>query len=267
MPISEGLTKFSQRRSIGGHLGIGVNLHEKNKVRGSLTVEAALILPMFIFVYMALLSLVGWHQNRNQISLFLQESSLEIQVLHMTTENMDVAAIFLFLEGKWRLSNKSNASIEGETFAISLGMDQGEYLQIEMQYRYKVNLLGYLIYIPGSQRWVSKWWCGGNGDALPWESAKQYYVTAKGEVLHLFEDCSALKREIKMVPLSEAEKYDPCALCCKEHVQTEVYVTTYGEVYHSTKTCSALSRKVFVEENDGRRICAFCSKREAEDVH
>lgn len=63
----------------------------------------------------------------------------------------------------------------------------------------------------------------------------------------------------------DGKRYMPCRICCKNGGQNEiVYITTEGEHYHSRETCSGICKEVIVipiSETGTRPLCSRCGER------
>lgn len=147
-------------------------------------------------------------------------------------------------------------------------------LDAELDYSMDIpfNLLGF-----PSIRFSSRLRCHtwiGNTSGNEVQSSDVVYVTANGEVYHLYSDCSYLVSSIKNCKGTEiadkrnssGEKYRPCQLCCKDNEEpVTAFYTDYGNRYHSQSLCSNLHSNVFsVDKNKAQenyRLCSKCEKR------
>lgn len=147
-------------------------------------------------------------------------------------------------------------------------------LDAELDYSMDIpfNLLGFPS-IRFSSRLRCHTWIGNtSGDKV--QSSDVVYVTANGEVYHLYSDCSYLVSSIKNCKGTEiadkrnssGEKYRPCQLCCKDNEEpVTAFYTDYGNRYHSQSLCSNLHSNVLsVDKNKAQenyRLCSKCEKR------
>ena len=99
------------------------------------------------------------------------------------------------------------------------------------------------------------------------------YITPKGSVYHLYADCTHLDLSIQRTTLEKAksvknlygQKYSECEVC-EEDFGGMVYITDEGERYHSERECSGLkrtTRQVPISQVSGRSQCLRCSREEA----
>lgn len=108
----------------------------------------------------------------------------------------------------------------------------------------------------------------GDGES---EKDELVYVTEYGSVYHTDSGCSHLKLGIMSMPVAEAErkrnasghKYHACEKCAKYAKQYGiVYLTEYGDKYHCSPDCSGLTRNVKLvpkSEIGDLRQCSECA--------
>lgn len=114
-------------------------------------------------------------------------------------------------------------------------------------------------------------WTGyrGDGESQSGEG-EMVYITQTGSVYHLDAGCSYLALSIENVSLRElgvrrnesGGKYTPCEKCIRDgNALSSVYITGSGDKYHSQITCSGLKRTVRMVEKSqlsGWRVCSRC---------
>lgn len=195
--------------------------------KGSLTVEAALILPFFMMILLAF------------FSFFLQyASAAELKI---------------------------QAAAEAKKVGIAVGsMAHEESADVTI---YKSSVLEDVWIMPFqkknviTQAAVCRAWIG----FTKLETTEIYvYATPEGSVYHLQSDCTHLDLSIQCTTLVKAQKhYRECAHCDKEF-GVLVYVTEEGECYHSERSCSGLKRtvrRVALSSVEGRGCCIRCMER------
>ncbi len=101
------------------------------------------------------------------------------------------------------------------------------------------------------------------------ESEEIVYITPEGSVYHRSRNCSHLKVTVKTVSEAELEKrrnssggkYYRCEYCGSSGSKASYYITDYGDRYHTKANCSALKRDVIsvpISEVKGRPACKTC---------
>lgn len=203
--------------------------------KGSLTVEAALILPFFMMVLFFL------------FSLFYQYS---------------VAADL-----------KTGAAAEAKKTALAVGI-LGTETAGDITICRSEELEGIQNPLFSGKRKITQSavcrpWIG----FTKLEEQETYvYITPEGSVYHLTADCTHLELSIHTVSLKSAktmknqygESYKKCELC-KEVPGNIVYITEEGNRYHSRRGCSGLKRTVRLVPLRSvleRSCCLRCREKE-----
>lgn len=102
------------------------------------------------------------------------------------------------------------------------------------------------------------------------------FIAENGHVYHLDRECPYLRIKIKSVTMEQTidlrnqsgGKYYPCEGCCTMAVfqNTDVvYLTVYGNRYHRSKTCSQLKRtvrRVHCSEIGNLPLCSKCKRNQ-----
>ena len=100
------------------------------------------------------------------------------------------------------------------------------------------------------------------------------YVTPNKSVYHTYADCTHLELSIKNVSSTAldgmkndyGESYQPCEKCAKNGAAALVYVTSYGDCYHNSSECQGLTRSITMvdsSEVNGLDECSRCAARDA----
>ena len=109
---------------------------------------------------------------------------------------------------------------------------------------------------------------------LPDEAGEEMvYVTEHGSVMHLDAHCTYLDLSVSCVSAGSlsslrnayGEKYHPCETCAHSSESGSVYITEKGNRYHSLGTCSGLKRTVHLvkqSEAENMKICSRCASHE-----
>lgn len=239
--------------------------------KGSLTVEAALILPLFMT---GLLTLVS--------SLYICLLSQKIQAsLHLAAQSMAISAS----EGRIpdtgdardmvadSLSDSDLKFIEDGINGLDMSgsaVDGSEYLSLVVSCSFVPfsDALG-IIRVPFSRKCLTHIWTGyGRGY---FAGGEYVYITKDGEVYHTDKNCSHLRLsvettspdEVGSLRNSSGSRYRPCEHCHAHLSDKTLFVTPDGDRYHNTITCSGLKRTVYAvrkSEVPDRRPCSRCGR-------
>ena len=204
-------------------------------LKGSLTVEAALILPFFMMILISFFSFFSKYASAAELK---NQAAAEAKRNAITMGTMGL-----------------DASGDVTIYKSEYGKD----LWINPFYKEEKIV----------QSAVCRPWIG----FTELEILETYvYITPEGSVYHLFSDCTHLKLSIRQELLLGVEKlrnlygekYSKCELC-REDFRILVYVTSEGNRYHAARTCSGLKRtirQVPMSQVVGRSKCLRCSERE-----
>lgn len=239
--------------------------------RASLTIEAALVLPVFMTGLLTLVSALLMSLTGMRI-----QASLHNTAQHLAMERADGPEVLLsdirkeIADG---LSEEDFRFIEGGAEGIDISasdVNDSEYIDLCLECNLKpvTDVFG-LIRIPFHRRSFTHIWCGYGGGYFP--DGRYVYITEDSEVYHLNRDCSHIRLTVIETDASEVNRlrndngsrYRPCEICHAKLSDRKLYVTPDGNRYHNCITCSGLKRTVRavrIEEVGGRRPCKRCGR-------
>lgn len=244
--------------------------------KGSLTIEASFVIPIFLFAMFMVLSVINLlrfhlnlqeavHQETKKLAMTAynewncSQGSIRTNVLkHLNGALMDKAPVKGGASGidfsETRLNDREVieiiASYDSELPYDSLGL-------FEKRFSTKCVMHTFTGYDKGLE--------GRTVD----ESKEEYvYITETGTVYHRDRECTYLRLSIKetskdsldTIRNSSGHKYYPCEKCGKK-AGSRVYITKDGTCYHSTLHCSGLKRTVKcipLSKVGGRGPCSRC---------
>ena len=243
---------------------------------GSLTVEAAAIVPVFVIGLMALIS----------INLFLSFYLKMQQALFDVNENLSLECADGHNEAISDIEDNVIAKLDqlaanytivrdgkgGLDFSSSR-VNDSEYLQIIVSYDFIPFGAGFfgLIAIPIKQTCLMHVWCGYEKGFFSEIDNDYVYITEASQVYHLNRECSHIKLSVSKINASELDslrnnngaKYYSCDICHSKPEDSNIYITAEGSRYHNSVTCSGLKRTVRAVRKSqitGRRPCQRCGK-------
>lgn len=255
--------------------------------KASLTVETAMILPVFLFFFLGMVYIIYALSLEVSVKSSLYETGKELaEYAYLTeagekySENAEeyfgagayafTAARFCSYMGNeyWDRSIINNGS-KGFSFSQSIFLDESGIIDLVVRYDIKIPFLftGELSF-PQVQRCRLRGWIGSKDNQEAEE--EMVYITESGSVYHRSLDCQHLKVNIRTVlPLNMATernqsgaKYYPCVFCGNAKLKDGVYyVTSDGDRFHTSKLCSGLKRKILtvpITDVDGRSACKRC---------
>lgn len=239
--------------------------------KGSLTVEAAMILPVFLFFFLGMVYIISAIGVELAVKTSLYETGKELaenayitQIQEENTEKSEelfraggcalAESTFIQQQGAeyWDNSIVKNGS-QGFYFGESKFLDDQGRINLRVRYKLRFPFLFVgEISLVETQSCCFYAWIGSEYGLLK-SGEEMVYVTRSGTVYHRSLNCQHLKVTIRTVtPLglpyernSQGGKYYPCTFCGKGQLKDGVYyVTEDGERFHTTKQCSGLKRNI-----------------------
>lgn len=261
--------------------------------RASMAVEAALIIPIFLFFILNLLfifeilrlqgNLLGaLHQTGNQMAFAgYAYDSLEDKLAALPDELKNVILSEGYARGKVidtlgtaYLNNTCLASgTAGMHFLKSSVMKDSDIIDLIVSYKVKpfIRIVG----VPDfsmENRYYGRAWTGYDvmqGQENTQKEDRIVFVAETGTVYHSIRSCTYLCPAIKMISTvtkndirnENGGKYYPCERCGGDGLQAMLYITEEGSRYHNSLRCSGLKRTVYavrLSETEGRGPCTKC---------
>ncbi len=253
-------------------------------MRASLTVEAALILPLFLFCMIAALQYCRVMETAVQFGTAMSETGETLAAAaYVTTWNGDsgtdasyAASILSLVYAQSAVTERTEdtSTVKNINMALSSLMQEDEMIDLVLTYQIRtpvsaVSLPGtFFIQRASVRAWVGRTEEDAEGEGETEDDDPYVYVTETGTVYHLDADCSYLKLSVFTIAADTLSslrnesggKYYACELCGAE-AGSIVYATMDGTRYHSTLSCSALKRtvtQVKLSEVGSRHACSRC---------
>lgn len=207
--------------------------------KASITVEAALVCPIFLFAVLTLINIIVWFGKAEDVQRKLTEDIRRIQAVSYISENV--------------------FPLRDEDGNIDLVNMYVAEINVPMPELIKPIVRQHIVSRPFSG--ITSIESGENDEIV--------YITSNGTVYHISAACSYIKTVLQSVRLSDIDgvrndsggKYYQCERCGDGVAADYVYVTLYGNRYHSNRQCTAVSRNaisVFKKDVGGMRMCKKC---------
>ena len=254
-------------------------------LRASLTLETAIVLPLFLCAVLTLLSiaLIFLTEIKVQDALMQTAEELSWSVAAQDDGAKQKEDMKKYAEARMLLCLKDSAfshpvisnGAMGIYYGKSTYLEQNEEIHLVAEYNavLPISVFGKRTYHI-RQEAVTRAWVGDCTEKED-DSDKEYvYVTSYGTVYHMTKECRYLKREVRSVTFSHLSNtrntygsiYQPCKQCIKglsvdKYKTSVLYITLHGERYHIDKNCSALKRYIqTVEKKDvgNKHSCSVC---------
>ncbi len=269
--------------------GIKNRSKEASSLRGSLTVETALVLPIFMFAMLSVMHLTEGVRFSSVIASGLCETSTEyakyayaykkgISAGDLSGRVIGVAAAGSQVLQKLGEIYPDEIPVSGGrggiSFLRSSVLDKDETIDLVASYRLSMpfNFLGFRD-IPVTERARIRAFTGYDNtrrEDREDESEELVFITETGSVYHRERGCKHLKLNIMTTTVegvknrraNDGSKYYPCS-CAAGITSGIVYITDDGNRYHSTLGCSSLKRTIYevpLSHVGGRRPCSSCGR-------
>ncbi len=256
----------------------------------SMTVEAALVLPLTLFFFLALLQPVTWLDRQRKVQTAMERIGEEISqygILAEAVENGDKELPAFCTDAAAALWIRGRIGQYADHVTVKKADVYRENGEIEFVVEYQEEIPVFEAVLGKQTETVAvkrRSWIGipgklkGDGayrDSDGDEQTEMVYVGAGMGRYHLFRDCHYISNEYMPVTRSEAEngkapgeKRTPCAVCGKKGDSLEtVYITTAGEHYHYDKNCRSMMsyvREVPKGEAEHLGLCSYCERKKGE---
>lgn len=242
--------------------------------RASITVEAALAVPIFFFAMLCLIYLLEIMAIQTSVRCGLQYAAKNVMQDSYPLAVIQPGKIESYIVeeiGKNRLERSiivgGSNGIDCSSSKMSVRTGIGNLEAV-----YQIKLPVPIFHIGGMKCRETikvKAWVGYEKEFFGSEKEETVYITETGMVYHRDYHCTYLELSIQMVTREGIEslrnqdggKYYPCIICGGRG--TQVYITDSGNRYHGSISCSGLKRTVYavpVSEATGKGACVRCAR-------
>ena len=255
---------------------------------GSMTVEAAFVVPFFILCMINLLFGIQVVETSSRITAALHETGNNIcsygyAVQHRVGEGVP-AGVASVVYAAGSVSDQLGDTVEHRGGILG-GRSGLNYLGssvltdhgiVKLSVTYALNFpvsMGIRPFLLGTSYYGHAWvgYDGVSAVSPATEEDPVVYITPSGTVYHMDINCRYLNPSTRSVSASsvsdlrskDGSRYYPCEICGGGIGVGSVYVTDYGNRYHSDLYCSGIKRNiqaVHLSEVGGRGPCSLCGR-------
>lgn len=275
--------------------GTSLSAFLKRGLSASMTVEAAIVLPLFLFFFVNLSCAIEMLRLHGNLQLALWHTGTQMSIYgHVLTDSEKSRSVLLEELGDITFSygyvKREIVKYAGERYLeespLIHGADSLQFLeseiftsenhfQIVMTYGVSpwIQMEGVRTFRMANKYYGHLW----NGYQIPGtenpdaEAMKTVYMTENGQVYHEDRNCTHLRLTIREVPASGVDrernqnggKYTLCEKCGAGLEPQNVYIGVEGDRYHYDSNCSGLTRTVYavlMAEAEQYRPCSRCSQ-------
>lgn len=249
--------------------------------KGSLTVEAAVILPLFAGFFSFLLFYFQIMNVELIVQNALEETGRKLAILAVQeleepeTENHYLLLAKGMLLAELKEEERIGQYVKGGAAGVSLLTSQFETEMIVLNARYcmhfPIRFFGIQDFLV-SQKSLFRKWNGWKNKEERGAADTLVYVTEYGTVFHMKRSCPYLELSIQKIDYEQlkekknanGETYKACERCAgKQSFSGNIYITNYGKKYHYDLNCQGLKRRIYqkrLSETGGMAACQKCSK-------
>ena len=264
-------------------------------IKGVVTVEASIAIPIFMFCFLEIMSLFDYISIYSGVLYAMKEIGDPVcihgYVYDMIVEGEreqtiggQVVSSLVFSEAylNAQLRKKSRDIMDEAVMEKSIKEMSllGSYVNrnrgtVSIVARY---IMKPMFSIAGTEyrviaRYYGRLWTGYSLKE-PETQKKYVYITESGSVYHLSRDCTYLKLSVSSIKFGELDgirndsgaRYKACEICFDQKKPQEIYyITKSGNRYHSELGCASLKRTVYrieLEEVGKMSVCSRCSQGE-----
>lgn len=243
--------------------------------RGSVTVEASIGIPLFLFAAVCLVWMIEIRSIRISIhsaSINAAKSAAEDTAVIPVLNTIQMKSDIVSLVGEERIER---SLIEGGCSGISCWKSYVSPVtgDMEITVEYSVQAPLPVFGDPSAdleEKFTLSGWTGISGTDRNGGDSDIVYITDNRAVYHEDYSCSYLHLSIRFVPAAELDgmrngsggRYYACDKCVFGEAMTGVYITEDGSKYHNSLNCSGLKRSIHAVERSqvvGMGGCSRCS--------
>lgn len=246
----------------------------QRKKSASITVEAALVLPVFLFAALSVLYLNKLLVYEEEVQWALDRIAREASVEYAVSEKKAVVTpAYYMVKMKRYVSDDLQISMLRSTFdeesqEICLTADYAAHAPFPM--------ISSRLFVM-TQRVRTRAFTGVDTRAVEESGDDELvYVTKSGGVYHRDLSCSYLKLSISQIRYEDlaflrsesGAKYYACESCCKGRAflgEEQIFICNYGNRFHSIRSCQKITRSIRQikrSETGGRLPCSKCGMEE-----
>ena len=242
---------------------------------GSMTLEAALVVPIFFFAMLCMTYLFEIMVVRTEVRGALYQAGKEIGEQSYLSPVLSAASLKTRLVNHMGKERIENSLIKNGTQGLrcfkTLVNEKTAVMQLSVEYDIQLSVL--FFDLPSGtfeETFRLKGWKGEvQEEKEEEEETEVVYITENGTVYHKDMSCTYLDVRVRGIiakTIGDARnasggKYYECELCKDKSHCGILYVSEYGTRYHTTLSCSKIKRNVYavpLEDVADRKGCEKC---------
>lgn len=241
--------------------------------KASVTVEAALTIPIFLFAVLSLVYLLEIQSLRTCMRSAVQSAAKTAAEDVVTLPAVNIIKLKSDIVNNIGSERVERSILSGGSSGIHCGKTYMSILtgEIHVNVEYKVKLP-----FPGFTNLTAKLketmkikgWNGYADRENDSDGDQIVYITENALVYHEDYQCTYLQLSVRFIPASElgtihndyGGRYHKCDKCVHGEAMAGVYVTNTGGKYHNSLNCSGLKRTVYAVKKSEAGVLGGCSR-------
>ena len=253
-------------------------------INGSITIEAAIAIPFFIFFMMNLSSIFYVYSLYSKVDYILYENAKELSSYSYAYDRniddksgLDLASdvgIALYVQSKVNKEVEHYPILDGSILLLGSQILEDNMISLIATYQVKpiLPVIGFnkfrVMNTCKLRAFTGYEATSEDEEGKSDEDSEIVYITKSGKVYHRSANCSYIKVETNSVSTSDINdirsknggRYSACDIC-GDAKAAKYFVTDYGTKYHTTPNCSSIKRDVIaidIKEVGSRGPCSKC---------
>lgn len=250
--------------------------------RASLTVEAAIALPVFLLTLTAILGILDVYRVQAQVKTSLHETAMELGMYAYAAKVGEDPPMGIVTSAVCAAYGQNRIPDLGRYVAVStagsLYQDHQVWMRAQIMYRIPLSVIPLPPIRLYNESRVNSWVgaeTGKHGYGETGDEDAMVYVSEYESVYHTSEACTHLDLTVHQADRQDMDalrnayggKYHVCEKCGNFPAKGgQVYYSEKGNSYHFQKNCAGLKRTVRLvskSQLSGKHECERCQKRKA----
>ncbi len=244
-------------------------------VKASMTLEAALVLPCFLFAILGLISIMDVMKIKGCMDVAVAEAGNELAI-ECYGEYINDLITPLYIKNKINSFLENNLSkadyekVSGNIRISDLSVLEEESI-ISFRVNYKIAPEFKVLDFATLNLYASYYGHDWLGFKTEREAETMVFLSNTAMVYHLDKGCKYLNITIVEIPYvnlskyrnNSGEKYKDCNFCNTQTITGIVYITPEGSNYHTVRKCIGLTRSIHtvpLSSVKEKRICSGCGE-------
>lgn len=245
--------------------------------KGSLTLEAAIVVPIFFFAMLCLAYLLEMMAIQTTVRNALYSAGKEAVQQAYTGAVLTSNELEQRIVANVGIDRLERSMIAGGAGGIDCSETKSNWstgvMDLKVQYQVEIPILMFRITpVTCEETLRVKGWTGYVSTIEDVTREDTVYVTDTGIVYHQDADCTYLDMSIRSVHVESIEElrnqsggiYYACESCGEDKTDSKLrYITDYGTRYHTSLECKKIHRNVYaisIDEAYGLGGCSKCVK-------